>query len=296
MNIRSGSLFSRPRAAAIALAAALVSLGAPCAQAQLFNWDSALPPTQIERMIQASGYRLTGPVIRRGPVYLANVLGRDNDPERLIIDAKEGRLLQRFPAAGRRQPLVSDGWSSQPPQTGSLFGWLTGGDDDAVAPRPPAGLDGEAPSEPLRAAPVAPIHAPAIKEVARADDAASPYVIPAPNGAPAAIHAPLLEKPRLRPQAKHKKPETTPVVALPASAPTDGKPAPVAQPAAVPSAATPTKSDASGEPAAPAPRVADTKFAPALAPTPAAVAPSAPPPKAPAAKPALNDVPVAPLE
>jgi hypothetical protein len=294
MNIRSRSLFSRPRAVAVVLAAALASLGAPCAQAQLFNWDSALPATQIERMIKVSGYRLTGPVIRRGPVYLANVLGRDNDPERLIIDAKEGRLLQRFPAAGRRQPLVAGGWPSQPPQTGSLFGWLTG-DDDEAAPRPPAGLDGEAPSEPLRAAPVAPIHAPAVKEVARADDAASPYVIPAPNGSPAAIHAPLLEKPRLRPQAKHKKPETTPV-ALPASAPGDGKPAPVAQPAAIPGAAAPTKSDASGEPAAPAPRVADTKIAPTPAPAPAAIAPTAPPPKAPAAKPALNDVPVAPLE
>jgi len=292
MNIRSGSLFSRPRAAAIALAAALVSLGAPCAQAQLFNWDSALPPTQIERMIQASGYRLTGPVIRRGPVYLANVLGRDDDPERLIIDAKEGRLLQRFPAAAaRRQTVAASGSSSQPPQTGSLFGWFSG-EDDAVAPRPPAGLDGGAAGEPLRAAPVAPVHAPAVKEVARTDDASNPSVIPAPNGAPtAATHAPLLEKPRLRPQVRHKKVEPTPV-AQPAAAPGDGKAAPVAQPASVPSVATPTASDAAGEPAAAAPRVADTKAAPA----PALVAPGAPAPKASVAKPALNDVPVAPLE
>ena len=55
---------------------------------------------QIERMVEASGYRLTGPVMRNGPVYLANVLGRENDRERLVIDARDGRLLQRYGAAG----------------------------------------------------------------------------------------------------------------------------------------------------------------------------------------------------
>jgi hypothetical protein len=48
---------------------------------------------EIERMMQASGYQLTGPIIRRGPVYLADVLGREDDSERLVIDAHDGRLL-----------------------------------------------------------------------------------------------------------------------------------------------------------------------------------------------------------
>lgn len=113
MAIRSRSLVSRPQVAALTLAAAFLCLGAPAARAQLFNWDSALPPAQIERMIQASGYRLTGPVVRHGAVYLADVLGRQNDPERLIIDAQEGRLLQRFPAAAaRRQATAVGGWST----------------------------------------------------------------------------------------------------------------------------------------------------------------------------------------
>jgi len=292
MNTRSRWLFSRPRAAALALAASVVWMGAPAAQAQLFNWDSALPPAQVERMIQASGYRLTGPVIRHGPVYLADVLGRDNDAERLIIDAKEGRLLQRFPAATtRRQAVASSALSSPPPQMGASFGWFSR-DDDAAAPRPPAAIEGETWLEPRQAAPIAPAHAPTVKEVARTDDAPGPHVIMAPNGAPAAATlTPLLEKPRLRPQVKRKKFEPTPV-AQPATAPGDGKPAPLAQPAAVPSVAAPAASDAAGA----APHVAETKAAPASAPATAAIAPAAPAPRAPAAKPAINDVPVAPLE
>ena len=97
MNIRSNLLFPRASVAALALAASFLSLGATSAKAQLFfSWgDRAVSPMQVERMVEASGYRLTGPVMRNGPVYLANVLGRENDRERLVIDARDGRLLQR---------------------------------------------------------------------------------------------------------------------------------------------------------------------------------------------------------
>jgi hypothetical protein len=271
MNIRSRWIFSRLRAATLALAVSVVAMGASADQAQWVNWDSALPPAQVERMIQASGYRLTGPVIRHGPVYLANVLRRQNDPERLIIDAREGRLLQRFPAA-RRQADAGGGWWGQPRDSGSLFGWFSG-DDDAVAPRPPSGLDAGVENEPVHTAPVRP---PVVKQVARTDDAAVPHVILAPIGTPgAATRAPLLEKPRPRPEVKRKKFEATPV----------------ALPAAVPGVATPAAT--SNAPAA-APHVAESKAAPA--PALAVAAPAAAPPKAPPAKPAVNDVPVAPLE
>ena len=253
-------------------------------------------------MIQASGYRLTGPVVRHGAVYLADVLGRQNDPERLIIDAQEGRLLQRFPAAAaRRQATAVGGWSNEPQQTGSLFSWFMG-DDDVDAPRPPAAIDSGR-TQPLHATPAAPVHAPIAKEAARTDEPSTPHVIMAPNFEPnAATRTQLLEKPRLRPQARHKRPELTPV-AQPATAPNDGRPAPIVQPAAAPSATTPTASV--GQPAAvpsvapaaarvapvqpAAPHVAETRVAPA------AVAP-APVSKASSVKPALNDVPVAPLE
>jgi hypothetical protein len=276
MNIRSRWLFLRPRAATVALALSVVAMGASAARAQFFNWDSALPRGQIERMIQASGYRLTGPAIRHGAVYLANVLGPQNDLERLIVDARDGRVLQRF-AAAPRQADAAGGWWGRPQDSGSLFGWFDG-DDDAVAPRPPAGLDTGAESEPAH---VAPIRPPVVKQVARTDDDAVPHVILAPIGTPgAAPRAPMLEKPRPRPEAKRKRFEATPVA----------QPAPALQPSAAPGVATPAAPNAP----APAPHVAETKAAPA--PAIAVAAPAAAPPKAPAAKPAVNDVPVAPLE
>ena len=155
MSSRWKSLLARPRLAAAALAAGLVGAGVTSAQAQLFNWDSTLPPDRIERMVQASGYRLTGPVVRRGAVYLANVLGRENDPERLIIDAREGRLLQRFPA-GRRRVAAVDAWGYAPrgavvddwaprPQ-GLIGGWFGRDEEEYAPPRPPANIYGDAPA------------------------------------------------------------------------------------------------------------------------------------------------------
>jgi hypothetical protein len=265
-------------------------MGASGAHAQFFNWDSALSRGQVERMIQASGYRLTGPAIRHGAVYLANVLGPQNDLERLIVDARDGRVLQRF-AAVRSQPAPNGGWPGQPQESGSgsLFGWFSG-DDDAVAPRPPAGLDGNAESEPPRAAPLRP----PVKQIARTDDGAVPHVILAPIGTPAATtRAPVLEKPRPRPEVKRKKFDATPV-AQPANTPADVKPTASVQPTAAPIVAPP----AATIPAPAPPHVVESKAAPAPASMAAAPAPApaAAPPKPPAAKPSVNDVPVAPLE
>jgi len=314
MNIRSKLVFSRPRVAAFALAAALLSGGATSASAQwLFNWDNALPPMQVERMVQASGYRLTGPVMRHGPVYLANVLGRENDRERLVIDARDGRLLQRYGApATRRQYALSGDWSGQPGPQGSPGDDLFDRQDGFPPPRPPADVYGDAQDGPLRDAPLVtapPAPRPDARpsgQVARTDDPSIPYIIPAP---PAAAHAPALEKPKLKQQVRRKKPEPTPV-AQPAMAPADGKSTTtaVAQPTANPSAPadhpaaiTPNvsapakpKTDSASEPVAAAPRVAAAK--PAAAPETAPAPPAAPPPKAAQSKPALNDVPVAPLE
>ena len=57
-------------------------------------------------MVQASGYRLTGPVQRNGAVYLANVLGSQDDLERLVIDARTAASLQRYRASARRRYRV----------------------------------------------------------------------------------------------------------------------------------------------------------------------------------------------
>lgn len=280
MNSRLRSFFHRPRAAMLVIAGCLACLSAAPAEAQFFNWlDSSVPAEQIVRMIQSSGYRLTAPLIRRGAVYVADVVGGRNDAERLIISAQDGRLLQRFASApSRRRVPESDGWQNPPQQQSNLFSNWFGGDDED-APRPPAGLDQE--DQPLRVAPIAPSRTPAVKEIARQDESA-PHVILAPSFQPnGATNAPLLEKPRIRPQqVRRRKPEPTPA-ALPA-APDDSRPAAV-QPAAPPittTAAAPVQS-------APAVQSKASR---------ATVLPAAPAPKAPSPKPALNDVPVAPLQ
>jgi hypothetical protein len=340
MNIQSNASFLRPRAAALALAASLLWMRAPGAQAQWFSTDAALPPMQVERMVQASGYRLTGPVVRNGPVYLADVLGREDDRERLVIEANSGRLLQRYRAPGRRQhfatndywsgeprprlfggwfgqdddfaprqqrPVASTEWPSQQrQQPAQSDGWF-GRDEEVAPPRPPARITGGGGTDTRNPAnaPAAAPHAPAANNVARADDGSAPYVILAPDHSPAAAtHDVPLEKPRVKPQVRRKKPEPTPV-AQPVMVPNVAKPASVAQPArpTSPALAAPPQSDAAKEPtpapAPPAPRVADTKIAapPAPAPVTASAAPVVTPtPKAPAHKPAVNDVPVDPLE
>jgi hypothetical protein len=307
MNIRSNLNFPRPRIAALVLASSILTIGTSAADAQWFrwpSWDSAMRPMQVERMIEASGYRLTGPVLRDGPVYLANVLGRQNDPERLVIDARDGRLLQRYAAADDRQTaMAGDDWSGPPRPRPFLSDDGLDGADEVAPPRPPAEIESPVASEtiPLPPSRSQRTHALPDGQTARTDDASSPsnpYIIMAPSAAP----PPAVEKPKPKPQARRKKPAEPTPIAQPALI--DGKPAALGQPATnpqaaiSPDAATPTpRSDAPADPAASAPRVADTKTVATPTPTPdaapvapaAAVAPSKP-------KPALNDVPVAPLE
>jgi hypothetical protein len=83
------------RRAAWAAAAALVVL-APSARAQgpFFFLDP--PPDRIERQLSAAGYGLKGPLMRRGDVYLAEVVTEMGDRERLVIDAHNARILERI--------------------------------------------------------------------------------------------------------------------------------------------------------------------------------------------------------
>jgi hypothetical protein len=297
----NGLPISRPRIAALASAALLWALGATSSQAQFFHWDSTLSASQIEHMVQASGYRLTGPVTRNGAVYLANVLGSQDDPERLVLDATDGRLLQRFSARGawrqtaqwpsrpRQQPVLSNGWPDGQeiypqarPLTASPNDWLDN-EDGAPPPRPPGGIYGDAGQSPVRVAPLPVARTP---QVARVDDQSAPHVILAPPAAGG--HEPLLEKPRMKPQVKRRRPDA-PMIARPSPAV-----APIVAPDAKPAAAAPETA-----PTTPAPRVADTKAAaPVAAPEVASTPAPAPVPaaKTPAPKPALNDVPVAPLQ
>ncbi len=113
-------------------ATAAVLLAAPtAAQAQgLFFLFGNPSPYEIERRLDADGYVVTGPLTMRGDVYVADVMVRGEGPERLVIDARNGAILERF----RGRP---DRWreAAAPPQPA----WS---DDPSLwtGPRPPASI------------------------------------------------------------------------------------------------------------------------------------------------------------
>ena len=263
---------ARPRRRAAHLAAAVAVLLAlsPAAKAQgLFSFFGGGPSSDdIERRLEASGYELTHPLIRRGDVYLADVAVGRGDVERLVIDAENGRIVQRFHAGwGRPRDAAPPAWDPEPFDARDL------------PPRPPADVDRGAAGDALdlpdpRAEARAPPRAPIGDRIARSDEPPAPAVNLGRNGARPTSPDPL-EKPKPKPsEAKHK---TT-------------APAPAVKAAAL------TPPEATGAPAAnPPPRAAaaDAPGSVAAADSPPPEAPAAP---APTKSKAVNDLPVTPLD
>jgi hypothetical protein len=134
MGIRSKLLFRHAMIGAVALVAAAGWLGASPAHSQSHS-GAALPPNEIERMLGERGYRLTGPVVRHGKVYFANVLGQQDDVEQLVVDARDGRLLRQSPGG----PPIRRPDESSP--LGGFFGALFGPPEDAAPLSPPPASD-----------------------------------------------------------------------------------------------------------------------------------------------------------
>jgi hypothetical protein len=251
------------RLAYLAAAVGVLLALSPAAKAQgLFSLFGGGPSSEeIERRLEASGYELTHPLVRRGDVYLADVaVGRDG-VERLVIDAESGRIVQRFHAGWARwgdaaprpwYPEQSDSWNSPP--------------------RPPADVDRGAPGDALdlpgaRREPRAPTGG----RFARGDDAPAPAVVLGRDGARATSPDPL-EKPK------------------PKSSEAKRKPAPAVK------AATLTPPEANGAPAAkPLPEAAAAD-APGNVAAAGSPPPEAPAPPAPTKSKAVNDLPVTPLD
>lgn len=91
----------------------------PVATAQwLSPWRFTPPPGEIERGLEARGYVLTAPLMRRPGVYLADVSVGPAGYQRLVIDARNGQILERFAAPDRMWgPALAarDGEFGQPP-------------------------------------------------------------------------------------------------------------------------------------------------------------------------------------
>ena len=264
MKLSSG--LARIRQASWAGCAVLILLG-PSARAQGFFDFFDPSPQRIEGQLQRAGFELRSPLVRRGDVYIGDVMTANGVRERLVIDAHSTKIVARYPAHGRGAAPEGGDYAE------SWFG----------SPRPPHNVG---PGQAQQFDDFGPIRRPAEPDVFAGVD---------PNAPPGTFfddtgRGGYPDRSRPRPHAAKPKPGPAATVAKS----TPGVPeAPNAAPAVV-----------STVPVAVAPAAESVKAAPEAAkPTPGAkpvaeatVAPAAPPPRpSPKAK-ALNDLPVTPLD
>jgi len=148
MTIRMNGALARCLAGS-ALGGLMVFAFVPGAAAQWLMppWRAAFPG-EIARSLEAQGYLLTAPLIRRPGIYLADVSAGPAGHQRLIIDAMSGQILERFLAPGQMSGQVS----------GQIWGpGFASRGEELGEPSPPgadgAPIGGELLDEPRPAAP-----------------------------------------------------------------------------------------------------------------------------------------------
>ena len=93
----------RRRLAVSALGGLIALAAAPAAMAQwLPPWRVVASPADIAGMLGAQGYVLVAPLQRRPGVYLADVRAGPGGSQRLVIDDRNGQILERFISLPRR--------------------------------------------------------------------------------------------------------------------------------------------------------------------------------------------------
>ena len=100
MTIKLNGALGRCLAGSV-LGALMAVAFVPTAMAQWMPPWGAPFPGEIERGLEAQGYVLTAPLMRRPGVYLADVSAGPAGHQRLIIDARSGQILEHFTAPGR---------------------------------------------------------------------------------------------------------------------------------------------------------------------------------------------------
>jgi hypothetical protein len=101
----------------------------PAATAQWLPPWRAASPGEIERSLEAQGYGLIAPLVRRPGIYLADVSAGPAGYQRLVVDARSGQILERFTAPGRIWgPALAarDGEFGGPPPPGVGSPWSPG--------------------------------------------------------------------------------------------------------------------------------------------------------------------------
>jgi hypothetical protein len=86
----------------------LIAFASPASAQWAPPWGAAWP-VEIERGLEAQGYVLAAPLMRRPGIYLADVSAGPGNYQRLIVDARSGQILESFPAPiGVRGPALAD--------------------------------------------------------------------------------------------------------------------------------------------------------------------------------------------
>ena len=94
MSFRRAAAFGLVLSATFGIATAVRAQG-------LFDFFE-MSPRQIVRALDDDGYELHGPLIRRGDVYVCNAVSEESGrPVRLIVSARDGRVIERFAAGDR---------------------------------------------------------------------------------------------------------------------------------------------------------------------------------------------------
>jgi hypothetical protein len=257
----------------------------------------SVSPGAVQYNLARAGFVALSAMVRRGDVYVYDVSDPRGIPERLIIDSRTGRIVERYSlrasqlAEARRRdvrPRAEDDFQSD---------W----DDDS--PRPQIDLPLPRPHI-VEAAPID--NPPVPPRIPRQGDlaygggggghlAAPPVILSAPDAKP-------VEKPR--PRIARPKPVTLPPTGEPSQTATVG---PAAADPATAQPSTPPMTSPTTTQIAPAPQQPAAATAPAnagmvassgasdAAPAKASAPPQAAPAPAPKAK-AINDIPVAPLD
>jgi len=107
--------------AGVAIGGLVAFASVPAARAQwLPPWGGA-SPGEIVRSLEAQGYGLIAPLVRRPGIYLADVSAGAAGYQRLVVDAISGQILERFVAPGRMWgPTLARNEEFGEPQPGSV--------------------------------------------------------------------------------------------------------------------------------------------------------------------------------
>jgi hypothetical protein len=145
----------RRRLAGSALGGLIAFAGVPAAMAQwLPPWPSVASYGDIAQRLEAQGYVLIAPLQRRPGVYLADVRAGPAGYQRLVIDDRNGEILERFMAPPRNyRPEFAARYDQfgQPPPPGAVQPPPPG----AVQPPPGPGF-----SDAPNGSPAATVHIP----------------------------------------------------------------------------------------------------------------------------------------